>query len=115
MGSLVAVEIDPGLTWGEGATFRQIHEEAGMRQVLEGTLLAYAPNERILMRLEHADFSIDSELTFEALGERSRVSQSTRIELRSMALRLARPIVHAAVGKRLADDMDRLKALLESN
>lgn len=85
-----------------------------MRQVLEGELLAYEPDERILMRLQHGDFTITSELTFEALGERSRVSQVTQIELRSLALRMARPIVQGAVGKRISEDMDRLKALLES-
>lgn len=111
----MAVEIDPGVTWGLGATFRQIHEESGMRQVLEGEVLDYVPDERILMRLAHADFTITSELAFEALGERSRVSQRTQIELHSMALRLAQPIVKGAVGKRISEDMDRLKALLESS
>jgi len=109
------VEIDPGVVWGPGAKFRQVHEESGMRQVLEGEMLAYELDQRILMRLVHGDFTIMSELTFEALGDRSRVSQWTQIELQSMALRLARPIVQGAVGKRISDDMDRLKALLESS
>jgi len=112
--SLISVERDPGQVWGENATFRQIHEEAGTRQVFEGTILAYQPNQRIRMRLVHADFELVSELSFEDLGSHCRVSNATEVELRSMALKLMKGVMKGVVQKRLDEDLQRLKALLES-
>ncbi len=114
VGSLVEVEVDPSTPWGPGARFVQVHEEVGSRQRLEGELLEHEPEERIVMRLTHPDFELHTRLEFEDLGGRTRVSQVTRLELRSLALRLAAPLVRSAVDRRIAEDMERLKALLES-
>jgi uncharacterized protein YndB with AHSA1/START domain len=104
VGSLVEVEVDPSTPWGPGARFVQVHEE----------VLEHEPEERIVMRLTHPDFELHTRLEFEDLGGRTRVSQVTRLELRSLALRLAAPLVRSAVDRRIAEDMERLKALLES-
>jgi uncharacterized protein YndB with AHSA1/START domain len=113
VGSLVAVELDTEAPWGAGARFRQIHEEGGVRQVLEGELLEHVPGERIVMRLEHPDFELETVIRFESLGALTRVDQATRLTLKSLALRLAAPMVRAAVDRRIGDDMARLKALVE--
>ena len=113
--SLVEVEIDAGQEWGEGSTFRQIHEESGIRQVFDGQLLEYVPNELISMRLSHNDFTILSDLRFEDLGARCRIVQHTQLQLTSLALKLMKGTIAAVAAKRMEEDFDRLKAMLESH
>lgn len=115
MGSLVEVEILPETPWGIGARFRQIHEEAGVRQEFEGVLLDYQVNQRIEFQLTHSDFTVHTELLFEDLGERSRVTQRSSFELHSLALRLAKGMIQGVIATRFQDDMDRLKALVEAS
>lgn len=115
IGSLVEVRVDPGRPWGVGATFVQVHVEGGRRQEFRGEILAYEPERLIGMRLTHADFELESELTFEDLGPRCRVRQTTRLKLRSLMLKAMRAVIGAAVEARIRDDFERLKALVESD
>lgn len=115
VGSLLEVRIDPGQTWGVGATFVQVHEEGGRRQEFRGELLSYEPNRQLGMRLRHSDFDMESELTFEDLGPRCRVRQVARVKLRSLMLKAMKPMVGKAVEARIRDDFERLKALVESS
>lgn len=114
MASLVEVELDPEVEWGIGSRFRQIHEEAGIRQVFEGVLLDLQEDSRISMKLEHADFTIFTEIDFEDLGQRCRLVQRTRLELKSAPLKLMADTIGGVVHKRLEEDFARLKALCES-
>jgi uncharacterized protein YndB with AHSA1/START domain len=115
MASLMEVEIDPGKDWGVGSSFRQIHEISGMRQVFDGVVLDLQDNRRISTHLKHDDFTIFTDLTFRDLGERCQLNQSTKIELKSVALKLMRGAVGNAVRDRLKADLDRLKVLLEED
>jgi len=114
VGSLVEVRIESEEEWGEGSRFVQIHEEAGSRQALEGVILGYEPGERIHMKLEHPDFTLESVLRFEDQGGLTRVSQQTLLELRSAKLKFVASMVEGVVARRISEDLERLKALLES-
>jgi uncharacterized protein YndB with AHSA1/START domain len=113
--SLVEVERDPECEWGLGSRFRQVHLEAGVRQVFEGELLAYEPDQRIVLRLEHPDFVSTTELRFEDLGQRCRIRQRSKLELRSLPLKLMQGTVGRVVAKRFQEDFARLKVLLETS
>lgn len=114
VGSLVEVRVDPERPWGPGATFTQVHEERGARRELRGELLAREPERRIAMRLEHPDVRAEVEIAFEDLGPRCRVRQRTRLELRSLKLKLLRPVVAAAGEARAREDLARLRVLIEA-
>lgn len=115
MASLFEVELDRERPWGKGSQFRQVHEESGTRRVFEGEMLDYEPNRRILMRLEHADFDLTTELLFEDLGQRCRIRQRSHLELKSLALKMIQGMLAQIVARRFQEDFARLKALLESS
>lgn len=113
IGSLEEVKVEPEMPWGVGARFTQVHQEAGMRQEIEGEILAYEPNELIRMHLRHAQFEMDSELRFENLGVRCRVTQTTSVELRGMMLKMMKGTIQSTVEQRIHDDFERLRVLVE--
>jgi uncharacterized protein YndB with AHSA1/START domain len=115
MGSLVEVTIPDGTVWGTGAKFKQIHEESGVRQEFDGIVLDFVPNERIEFEMKHSDFTVQTEILFEDLGEHCRITQSSSIELHSMALKLARSMIRGVLERRFDEDHVRLKALVEGS
>lgn len=114
MDSLVNVEVDETKAPSIGSGFRQIHEISGVRQVFEGVLLDLQPGERISTKLAHPDFTMFTDIRFEEVGEQCRISQHCQMELHSMALKLIRGGVKSAVGKRLEEDFERLRVMLEA-
>jgi hypothetical protein len=113
--SLVGIERDDEQAWGTGSQFRQVHEESGMRRVLEGVLLDYQPNRRILMHLVHDDFDITTELQFEDLGQRSRIRLCSELEPKSLPLKMLQGTIAKVLAKRLEDDFTRLAAMLQAS
>lgn len=114
IGSLEEVQVEAGGSWGVGSRFTQIHQEAGMRQEIEGEILAYEPCSLIHMRLLHPQFDMKSELKFENLGVRCRITQRTEVELRSMMLKMMKGAIKGTVEQRIQDDFERLRVLVEN-
>jgi len=115
IGSLVEVQVPEGTDWCPGARFRQVHEDSGMRQEFEGLLLDRQRDSRIEFQLEHGDLSVHTTLTFEDLHQRARLNQVAEITLHSLALKLAKAMFKSVIQQRMEEDLERLKALLESN
>jgi hypothetical protein len=114
VGSLVEMRVDSSGPWGPGSTFTQVHEEGGVQQELVGEVLEWAPPRHMLLRLVHSDFHMLSRTDVEDLGPRARLVHSTLLELKSMKLKFAAPMIRGVIENRIREDYDRLKALLES-
>lgn len=113
VGSLVEVSPPEDGLWIPGARFEQRHVEAGGEQLFEGEVLRWDAPRHVVVTLRHPDLSLRAERVFEELGPRCRLKQSTELELWSWKLKLASGLVESAVEKRMAEDCERLRALLE--
>lgn len=114
VGSLVEVRVDTPSPWGPGSTFVQVHEESGVKQELVGEVLEWDPPRHMLLRLVHADFTMLSRTDVEDLGPRARLVHATLLELKSMKLKFAAPMIRGVIEARIREDYERLRALLES-
>lgn len=114
VGSLVEVRVDSSSPWGPGSTFVQVHEESGVQQEIAGEVLEWTQGRHMLLKLEHSDFSMLSRTDVEDLGPRSRLVHSTLLDLKSMKLKFAAPMIRGVIENRIREDYDRLKSLLES-
>jgi hypothetical protein len=107
--------VDSETPWGKGARFTQVHLESGMRQEFKGQLLEYERDRRLVLKLEHTDLSLLNEVTLHDLGERTQINQRTEIKLHSVALKIVKGMVKGAIERRMGEDFERLKTLLESS
>jgi uncharacterized membrane protein len=103
---------------GVGTTFRMVTEENGKRMTFRGEITRW--NRPTVSRcfLRGDAFDIDVEYRFESLGDRTRVTQESRVLPKAIALKVVfftAGWLLKSVGRRaLQKDLDTLKRQLET-
>jgi uncharacterized protein YndB with AHSA1/START domain len=97
-----------------GARARHVYNENGRTFEMEEETLAYEPNHRVKIRAVGDAFELTAEYTLTAVGNRTRLDFETDLTFRNILLRLLGPLFGGSSKKRVEQDFQRLKALVES-
>jgi ribosome-associated toxin RatA of RatAB toxin-antitoxin module len=97
---------------GVGAKVRQVAKVLGRRFEITGQVVAFDPNKKIAMQVLTGPFPMALTLTFEAIGQASRLTTVLEADPGTY-FRLAAPLVKPLLQRQLDADHATLKALVE--
>jgi len=116
VGGLIEARITHETEGTLGTRFHQVIEEMGHQVATDGEVVAFEPNRRIALKLVGDGFESLIDHRLEPLGEnRTRVHVVSETKFHKWALKLARPLIHAATQKKMVADFGRLKGVLEQD
>jgi len=97
-----------------GAKLHYVYRDAGRQRAVDGRVTAYEKDRKLAMNFSDPmmDISVVFELSPASGG--TEVKHFIEIEPKTFLVKLMTPIIRAATKKGLQNDLQRLKALLES-
>jgi uncharacterized protein YndB with AHSA1/START domain len=99
---------------GIGSRFRDVFEDLGQRVELEAEIVELDPPHAMTVQLVSKVFDATSSQRLEELeGGRTRLIAVIETEYKQRAARIAAPVVTRRAQKRLEQDLERLKKLVE--
>jgi uncharacterized protein YndB with AHSA1/START domain len=99
---------------GVGSRFRDVFEDLGRRVELEAEIVELDPPRAIAVHLVSDAFDATSSQRLEELnGGRTRLTAAIETEYKERAARFAAPVVTRHAQRRLEQDLERLKELVE--
>jgi hypothetical protein len=99
---------------GIGSRFRDVFEDLGQRVELEAEIVELDPPHAMTVHLVSKVFDATSSQRLEELeGGRTRLIAVIETEYKQRAARIAAPVVTRHAQKRLEQDLERLKELVE--
>jgi uncharacterized protein YndB with AHSA1/START domain len=99
---------------GIGSRFRDVFEDLGQRVELEAEIVEFDPPHAMTVQLVSKVFDATSSQRLEELeGGRTRLIAVIETEYKQRAARIAAPVVTRRAQKRLEQDLERLKKLVE--
>lgn len=97
-----------------GSRFRDVFEDLGQRVELEAEIVELDPPRALTVHLVSKVFDATSSQRLEELeGGRTRLTAVIETEYKQRAARLAAPVVTRHAQRRLEQDLERLKELVE--
>lgn len=96
-----------------GTRMRQTIELSGSRVSFELEIVRYEPPRAAEARFETNGVEVFNVYVLELAGAVTRLTQTMEAKARGLAARLLIPVVQPRLERKLADDLERLRALLD--
>lgn len=111
------VEITPLTEGGNrvGAKSRHLYNENGREFEMEEEMLIYEPNRRVKIKGEASFFDLTAEYTLTDTNGSTRLDFESDITFHNPFLRLLSPFMAASSRKKVTQDLERMKALVEAS